>query len=82
MGDSDIRTLGTAVLGASNTTTILSRWHVDYVVFPTGGEAGKGCDNGIVMWIPFEESFPEANGLKVIPKSHIWYNEMIMNGTW
>lgn len=67
MGDNAIRQYGFSILGADNSTTIPARWHTDYTVFPTGGEIG--CHNGLVMWIPIEESFPNANGLKVIGKT-------------
>jgi len=41
-------------------------WHADYLVFPGTGT----CDNGLLLWIPFEKSEYDNNGLKLIPGSH------------
>jgi len=35
-----------------------------------------------VLWIPLEESFPDANGMKIMPKSHKILEEFLSNGSY
>jgi len=63
-------------MGAKRHTTLQEAWHVDYTYFP----APESCDNGIIFWVPLEESMPEGNGMKVIRNRN--FEDIVQNGTF
>ena len=79
MMDQPVRIFSTFTMGSDTDVTIPRRWHADFPVF-TGTDR---CDNGLVMWMPLEEtSYPDANGMVVAHGSNKEHLDVIWNGTW
>ena len=79
MMDKPVRIFSTFTMGSEADVTIPRRWHADFPVF-TGTHQ---CDNGLVMWMPLEEtSYPDANGMVVAHGSNKEHLDVIWNGTW
>ncbi|WP_445716261.1 phytanoyl-CoA dioxygenase family protein [Flavobacterium sp.] len=45
-------------------------WHQDYTYWPVD------CANGLSFWLPFSDLDANAGVLEVIPKSHLWGEEL------
>jgi len=66
MGNEGVRLKGFQLLIVDSKETPKKRWHSDYSSY----EGPESCDNGLVMWIPLEESEADRNGMILAPGSH------------
>jgi ectoine hydroxylase-related dioxygenase (phytanoyl-CoA dioxygenase family) len=76
MNDHPVRLYRAHAMGANNESTIPELWHVDYPYFP----GTQSCDNGVVFWVPLEESSYESNGLKVLKSKE--FEEIVHNNSF
>jgi len=59
------------------------RWHSDFLAFSKFSSARDiPCDDGLIIWMPLEESFAEKNGMLYVNGSHRRFKNHFTQRAW